>query len=486
VKRTSGETGGRGRRGSGSRRRSGGEPLYAAKHGSQYCAERKLCVECGTKLTGRRTRWCSDDCVNAYLIRSSPTDARKAVFKRDHGRCAACGISTAEVRESIRAADKNAFRAYLEEWNLANPKGVPGYYAEPAPGYTRHTGPKTHVGFSPGTGWPREAGNPRRKRHRPNRVAFDFRNRLWEIVRAHRLACLDRIGLKGFKKWWWRKTWWDCNHIKPVELGGGGCGLENLETLCLPCHLEKTIQQAHERGRRKRLKTTASGATFHKEVAHGSVQDLRQSSEAQAPRGRVPEVLPVPKKERRSTAARRQARSVGRGKRKLERRRGQHDDQEGSGPKASKPRRSVRAMRREASGGTPSQGRRHREQQEVESGPDLPSLPHGRRRTSREVHSPSEVSAETTSEAVCELRAVGKAPEKRKVRSVQRVPSENRQGKTCSNVDCLCCHEDKSATQTRRRTRKGPRRIPQLPDESREAYRERVRAMYAVPHNRGR
>lgn len=29
---------------------------------------------------------------------------------------------------------------------------------------------------------------------------------------------------------------WDAHHIKPVADGGGYCGLDNYETLCLPCH----------------------------------------------------------------------------------------------------------------------------------------------------------------------------------------------------------------------------------------------------------
>lgn len=29
---------------------------------------------------------------------------------------------------------------------------------------------------------------------------------------------------------------WDADHIQPVALGGGGCGLTGMRTLCLPCH----------------------------------------------------------------------------------------------------------------------------------------------------------------------------------------------------------------------------------------------------------
>ena len=33
---------------------------------------------------------------------------------------------------------------------------------------------------------------------------------------------------------------WQADHIIPVAEGGGDCGLENLRTLCTPCHLRET------------------------------------------------------------------------------------------------------------------------------------------------------------------------------------------------------------------------------------------------------
>lgn len=33
---------------------------------------------------------------------------------------------------------------------------------------------------------------------------------------------------------------WDADHILPVTEGGGLCGLENLRTLCIPCHRAET------------------------------------------------------------------------------------------------------------------------------------------------------------------------------------------------------------------------------------------------------
>lgn len=37
---------------------------------------------------------------------------------------------------------------------------------------------------------------------------------------------------------------WEADHIHPVFLGGGGCDLDNYQTLCPDCHKEKTKNQA--------------------------------------------------------------------------------------------------------------------------------------------------------------------------------------------------------------------------------------------------
>ena len=48
-----------------------------------------------------------------------------------------------------------------------------------------------------------------------------------------------------------RKIWikkhggglWDADHIVPVKDGGGLCGLENMRTLCIPCHKKITFSK---------------------------------------------------------------------------------------------------------------------------------------------------------------------------------------------------------------------------------------------------
>jgi 5-methylcytosine-specific restriction endonuclease McrA len=38
---------------------------------------------------------------------------------------------------------------------------------------------------------------------------------------------------------------WEVDHIIPVFLGGSACGLENLQTLCVDCHKDKTYTESH-------------------------------------------------------------------------------------------------------------------------------------------------------------------------------------------------------------------------------------------------
>lgn len=39
---------------------------------------------------------------------------------------------------------------------------------------------------------------------------------------------------------------WNADHILPVHQGGGGCSLDNFQTLCQDCHAEKTQHQSIE------------------------------------------------------------------------------------------------------------------------------------------------------------------------------------------------------------------------------------------------
>jgi len=50
------------------------------------------------------------------------------------------------------------------------------------------------------------------------------------------------------------RSLWELDHILPVALGGGSCGLDNMATLCARCHHVKTAEQARARAAAKKKK----------------------------------------------------------------------------------------------------------------------------------------------------------------------------------------------------------------------------------------
>ncbi len=62
------------------------------------------------------------------------------------------------------------------------------------------------------------------------------------LRRARGLARAAGLSLYGMKSITSRRSLWDADHIRPVAEGGGQCDLDNLRTLCLPCHREATAQ----------------------------------------------------------------------------------------------------------------------------------------------------------------------------------------------------------------------------------------------------
>lgn len=62
------------------------------------------------------------------------------------------------------------------------------------------------------------------------------------LKRARGAARSAGLSLYGMRTIASRRSLWDADHIRPVAEGGGQCDLDNLRTLCLPCHREATAE----------------------------------------------------------------------------------------------------------------------------------------------------------------------------------------------------------------------------------------------------
>ncbi len=144
-----------------------------------------LCSWCGKKLSGRRTRYCSNACSDEVWIRSDPSYAKRKTFRRDKGVCASCGKDTARQKKLVQALLYNIRKkaGYTDYW---------GYY-DRVPAFRK------------------------------------ARSIVADLIKV-RISRLNG-------------DLWDMDHIKPVSQGGGLCGLENYQTLCIPCHKDKTRKQ---------------------------------------------------------------------------------------------------------------------------------------------------------------------------------------------------------------------------------------------------
>ncbi|GAG13619.1 unnamed protein product [marine sediment metagenome] len=52
---------------------------------------------------------------------------------------------------------------------------------------------------------------------------------------------------------------WEADHIVPISEGGGCCGLDNYQTLCVPCHKKESAALAGRQKGRKQSKGVDCG-----------------------------------------------------------------------------------------------------------------------------------------------------------------------------------------------------------------------------------
>ncbi len=255
-----------------SKRRSGGMPGY-----KRDADGKPLCRWCSSSLPKGRRSWCSDKCVAEALIVHSPPHTRKAVFERDKGVCATCGIDTVKIEntlirlrnlasggisaydrtenkasrrygiepgrlgtifEELRRRKYEALRREREAENEAYLERVESSGIDRQPWRRRGNGliaiptPITHLNFT------------------ELRIAA-VDQRLRRLTGLRREAIISALVSRGFSGIGSRSLW-DADHIKPVAEGGGLCGLDNYQTLCQACHKAKTAEQARRKAAARR------------------------------------------------------------------------------------------------------------------------------------------------------------------------------------------------------------------------------------------
>jgi len=144
---------------------------------------RRGCRRCGKELESARLSFCSDACREDVLVRCG-VNLRHYVAQRDKTYCARCGIHVKSIEKRIREV-----RIQVQ--------GM-GRYA-----YNRWI----------------FAGERKREQFR---------------------RYLARLGLQmseGFR------SLWEAHHKHAVKDGGGGCGLDGYETLCIWCHKRESAEQ---------------------------------------------------------------------------------------------------------------------------------------------------------------------------------------------------------------------------------------------------
>ncbi len=241
---------------------------------------RKLCRWCETPVPKGRRTFCSAECVHEAMLRSDPGYLRAQTKKRDKGVCAGCGTDTEAIKlrylqiANISHKGINAYQALLKQmttrwgitdsrwWKITNSPSRAEVLASNEAEYRYQV--KAYEGIKARH---ESAGQPFTRPHPdtylPDKLAkrlelaveltdqetrvveIDKRLRKLATARRKRIAAeLERDGFKGSTSPYKLSNLWQADHIHPVAHGGGGCGLDNIQTLCTKCHKAKTADQA--------------------------------------------------------------------------------------------------------------------------------------------------------------------------------------------------------------------------------------------------
>jgi hypothetical protein len=151
---------------------------------------RGLCRWCLAEVPQGRRTFCGDKCVNDWQVAAG--QYRWHVEARDHGLCAGCGLDTEKLERVI-----TGFRRLVH----AECEAARSCYGDGS--------------ILPDLGSQRWGGSP---------------------MHQHRQALLSALGFPPLDP---VRSLWDADHITPLAEGGSN-HIDNLRTLCVPCHQAET------------------------------------------------------------------------------------------------------------------------------------------------------------------------------------------------------------------------------------------------------
>ncbi len=185
--------------------------IYTTQLRANMGRQKGECTWCGGPVKAPRRTWCSDACVREFDQRCDPNQLRRHVLKRDKGVCAACGLDT-DALGRVLGRIRNARSG---DRSLRVPCfSYKGRYRKNKRGRKNRRRRARYRGLA-----------PRWRRNGP----------LYCWVRARGFDSIDNL--------------WQADHIVPVIEGGGLCGLDGYQTLCVPCHKRDTAALARRRKR---------------------------------------------------------------------------------------------------------------------------------------------------------------------------------------------------------------------------------------------
>lgn len=180
------------------------------------------CWWCRGPVKSPRKSWCSDSCVDQY---KELVFARENVIRRDKGICQNCKVDTKEIANTIE---------------------------EIAPLITRRDSLQNSIDWAQS-----------RPYYDQNRL-LESRKRLVECNREIESYTKEYPRLFKQKKGFFylvASHALEVDHVIPIEKGGSSV-VTNLETLCLPCHKDKTTEATKMRAKNKKVQRGCPAPCF--------------------------------------------------------------------------------------------------------------------------------------------------------------------------------------------------------------------------------